>query len=98
MLHADHRRLGDRGMGNGDVLEVDGADPFAAGLDHVLRAVGDLDVALGVDVHHVAGGEPAALERIAAFALEIALNYPRAAHVEVADRLPVPGKLAAVLA
>src|SRR5918992_3064302 len=46
MAHADHRGLGDRGVRDRDVLEVDRADPFAAGLDHVLRAVGDLDVAL----------------------------------------------------
>src|SRR5688572_29120630 len=98
MLHADHGRFGDRRMGDGDVLEVDGADPFPAGLDHVLRAVGDLDVAFGIDVHHVAGGEPALLERIAAFALEIALDHPWAAHMEVPDRLSVPRKLAAVLA
>ena len=35
------------------------ADPLAAGLDDVLRAVGDAHVALGVDRHDVAGLEPA---------------------------------------
>jgi hypothetical protein len=42
-----------------DVLQVDGADPLAAGLDHVLAAVGDLHEAVGVDGGDVAGGEPA---------------------------------------
>src|ERR687895_665115 len=37
---ADDRGLGDRRVGNGDVLQVDRADPLAARLDHVLRAVG----------------------------------------------------------
>jgi hypothetical protein len=39
-----HRRVRHR-----DVLEVDRADPLAAALDHVLAAVGDLHVAVGVD-------------------------------------------------
>ena len=42
-----------------DVLQRDRADPFAAGLDHVLRAVGDLHEAVGIDGRDVAGGEPA---------------------------------------
>src|SRR5574339_206986 len=58
VAHADHRGLGDRRVRDRDVLQVDRADPLAAGLDHVLRAVGDLDVAVGVDGAHVAGGEP----------------------------------------
>src|SRR4051812_33939777 len=48
VLDADHRRFGDRRVRDRDVLEVDRADPLAAGLDHVLRAVGDLDIAVGV--------------------------------------------------
>src|SRR2546428_4713939 len=49
MLHPDDRSLRDRGMRDRDVLEIDRADPFAARLDDILRAVGDLDVAVGVD-------------------------------------------------
>ena len=41
----DHGSLGDRRVRHERVLEVDGGDPLAAGLDHVLRAVLD---------HHVA--------------------------------------------
>jgi hypothetical protein len=64
------------GVSHLDVLEVDRTDPFAAGLDHVLAAVGDLHVAVGVNRRDVARREPAAVglvdERIAALTLEIA--------------------------
>src|SRR5260221_4287746 len=97
MLHADHRRLGDRRVRDRDVLQVDRADPLAARLDHVLGAVGDLDVAVGVDGADVAGREPALLQRIAALALEIALDHPRPAHLQVAEGLAVPRQLLPVL-
>src|SRR5688572_13459005 len=97
MMHADHRGLGDRRVRDRDVLQVDRADPLAARLDHILRAIGDLDVALGVDGAHVAGRKPSVLQRIAALALEIALDHPRPAHLQVAERLAVPRQLAAVL-
>ena len=59
MRDADDGGLLHRGVADGDVLQIDRRDPFAAGLDHVLRAVGDLHVAVGVDRGDVAGGEPA---------------------------------------
>src|SRR5687767_7956801 len=96
VLHADHRGLGDRRVLDGDVLQVDGADPFAARLDHVLGAVGDLHVAVGVDGGHVAGREPALAQHLAAFALEVAAGDPRPAHHQVAEALAVPRQLAAL--
>ena len=72
-------------MGHRGVLEIDRADPFAAGLDHVLGPVGDLDVAIGVEPGDVAGRKPAVgVEHIAALAAEIAGGDPRAAHLQVA--------------
>src|ERR1700741_4174537 len=84
VAHADHRRLGDRRVRDGDVLQIDRADPFAARLDHVLRAVGDLDVALRGDGAHVAGREPSPVHGIPARALDVALDHPRPAHLQVA--------------
>ena len=76
---ADHRRLGDVGMADREVLELDRGDPFAAGLDHVLVAVGDLHVAVRVDRRDVAGVEEAlVVEDVAALALEIGLGDGRA--------------------
>ncbi len=69
------------------------ADPLAAGLDDVLRAVGDAHVALGVDGHDVAGLEPAVLrEAVLALVAEVRRRDPRAAHLELAHRLAVPGR------
>ena len=55
----DHRRLGDRRVPHQRVLELDGRDPLAARLDHVLRAVLDLMKPRGCDRDDVAGLEPA---------------------------------------
>ena len=46
---ADRRRLGDAGAADRGIFQLDRADPFAARLDHVLRAVGDLQRAVGMD-------------------------------------------------
>src|SRR5438067_1426266 len=97
MLDADHRRLGDRRMRYRDVLEIDRADPFAARLDHVLRAVGDLNIAVGIDGAYVAGREPAIPQRVAALALEVALDHPRPAHLQIAESLAIPRQVFAVL-
>jgi len=43
------------------ILQLDGGDPFAARLDHVLGPVDDLDVTVGVDLGHVARAEPPVL-------------------------------------
>ena len=61
MAHADHRGFGHLGMADRQVLQVDRGDPFAARLDHVLGAVGDLHVAVAVDGRDVAGVEEAVL-------------------------------------
>src|SRR5437762_4314318 len=98
MLDADHRRFSDGRVRHRDALEVDRADPLAARLDHVLGAVGDLHVAVWIQRRDIAGGEPALPERIAALALEVALDHPASAHLQVAEGLAVVGKLASVLA
>jgi hypothetical protein len=98
VARADAGRHRDRRMGDGDVLEIDRADPFAARLDHVLAAVGDLHEAVGVDRADVAGRKPAVDERIAAFALEVVRDDPRAAHHQLARGLAVARQLLAVVA
>ena len=55
----DDGGFGDVGVGDGDVFELDGADPLAAGFDDVLGAVGDFHDAVCVDGGDVAGWEPA---------------------------------------
>src|SRR5690606_20869106 len=85
VLHAHTGGHGHRRVGHGDVLHVDGTDPLATGLDHVLAAVGDLHEAVSVDGGHVASGEPAlalrvVAQRVAALSLEVAGNDPGTAH------------------
>src|SRR5690606_19017175 len=63
---------------------------LAAGLDHILGAVGDLHRAAGVDDGDVAGVEPAfGVDAIALVVLEIALDNPGPAHLETAGAFPV---------
>src|SRR5579862_198293 len=89
----DHSRLRHGRMGHERVLELDGRDPLAARLDHVLRAILDLDEAPRADGNDVAGPEPA-VRRPAVRALgrvEVGRSDPRAAHLELAHRLVVHG-------
>src|SRR5438132_4507305 len=62
--HADHRRLEHRRVRHQCVLQLDRGDPLAAGLDDVLRAVGELEVPVFVDGPDVAGAEPSVLEPV----------------------------------
>ena len=57
--HRDDRRLRHRRVAHERALERHRADPLAAGLDQVLGAVADLEVAQRVDGGDVAGAEPA---------------------------------------
>src|ERR1039458_7194386 len=86
-----HKRMGYR-----QALQLDGGNPFAAGLDHIFGAVGDLHVAVAIHGGDVAGIEPAVrLEHFGAFALVIALGHRRPAHFQAAEGLAVPGDLLA---
>jgi hypothetical protein len=87
----DHRRFGDGGMAHQRVLQVDRADPLAAGLDEVLRPVGDAHVAVRVHARHVAGAKPAVLGKaLGSVDAVIAAGDERALHLHFADRLAVP--------
>src|SRR6266571_1043426 len=57
--HADHRRLGDPGVAEQDVLDLGGGDVLAPPDDGVVGAPLDEQVALGVEPSPVPGGEPA---------------------------------------
>ena len=72
-------------------------DPFSAGLDHILQAIGQLHIPIGIDRCDVAGGEPAVpINDLAAFALEIAGDHPVATHLQLAHRPPVMWQYPAV--
>src|SRR5947209_10327295 len=93
--HADHRRLGDVGMPHEMVFKLHRRDPLAAGLDDVLRAIGDLDETQGIDAAHVAGAQPAVVEALRRQVFIIGAGDPGAAHLDLADRLAVPRQLGA---
>src|SRR5712691_4355200 len=78
------------------VLELDGRDPFPAGLDDVLRAVDDLDVALRCDLRNVAGAEPTVLRQLVGVsAVVVATSDPRSSHLDLTKRDAIPRKLLA---
>src|SRR5207253_10847724 len=97
MRGRDDRSLRDRRVTHERVLERDRADPLAPGLDEVLGAILDLDVAARVDGDDVAGAEPAirreAVRRVRA--LVVRASDPGTAYLELTHRLPVPGHLVA---
>ena len=81
-------------MRHGDVLDVDGTDPLAAGLDHVLAAVGDLHETVGVDGRDIARVEPTVCQQRFGIVLEIVRDDPRAPHQQVAGTGSVPWQFA----
>jgi hypothetical protein len=93
MLDPDHRGFRHAGAAHGDVLDLDRGDPFAARLDHVLRPVGHLHVAVLVERRDVAGVEPVlGIEARSALALVVGFRHRRPAHLEPAEGLAVPGR------
>ena len=92
MRNGNHRGLGDIVMSDCGIFQIDRAYPFAAGLDDVFAAVGDLHVAVRVDRRDIACMEPTVLlDRGAARLgiIEIAADDPRAAHQQFAHRFAV---------
>src|SRR5215470_357807 len=59
MRHRDHAGFAHRGMSHERVLKIYGANPLAAGLDHVFAALHELDAAVRIDGGHVASAKPA---------------------------------------
>ena len=67
-------------MGHDRVLQLHAGDPLSAALHQIFRAIDDLNVALRVDGHDVAGAEPTVLKRLlAAWIVVIAADDPRSA-------------------
>jgi hypothetical protein len=89
----EDRGLEHGGVGHEGVLQRHRGDPLAAGLHHVLGAVGDAHVPVGVERHHVARLEPpVGGELLRPLVAHVARGHPRAAHLELAHGLAVPGE------
>src|SRR5689334_14786336 len=74
------------------VLQVHRADPFAAGLDHVLAAVYQPNAAIKIDGGDVAGPEPSVFTPaiLRSGRVEVAGCYPWAADLQLAHAVAVP--------
>ena len=95
MIYANDRRDPDAGVPNRRILDINRADPFAPGLDHIFLAVGQPEKAEAIDRTDVPGVVPA----IAPGALnigEIAIDDPRSADLERTRLLTVPGERRAI--
>src|SRR6266478_4800956 len=77
------------GMSDREIFQIDRRNPFAAGFDHVLRAVRDPHVSMLVDGRDVAGVEIAVLVENVGIDAEICLRYRGAADFQSAERLAV---------
>src|SRR5690606_35604094 len=98
MRNRDGRRLRHRGMRDREVLQLDGADPLAARLDHVLGAIGDLHVAQRTNGRDIAGVEPAALvEHVVTAALVVTGSDPWPANLQRPERLAIARDFDAVV-
>src|ERR1022692_1207679 len=87
--HADDCGLGHVRVGHQGVLQFHGGDPLAAGLDYVLRPVGEPHEAEPVDGADVAGTQPAVPELGRVVILVVRPGHPGAAALDLAARLAV---------
>ena len=89
-MDADHGCLRDRGMSDREVFQIDRGNPLAAGLDHILGAIGDPHVSVLVDGRDVAGVEITFLVENVGIDVEIGLRYRGTADLQPAEGLAVP--------
>ena len=82
MMDADGGGFGDAGKADRGVFQLDRADPFATGFDHVLGAVGQLQRAIGMEHGDIAGIEPVVGVGRRLFGLEVASDHPGPAHLQ----------------
>ena len=82
----DHGGLGDLRVRHDLVLQLDRADPLAAGLDQVLRAVDEPEAAVAVDGRDVAGAQPAVVGELRAAALAAVVLASRSTGPRPASR------------
>src|SRR5690606_38590717 len=91
MHYADDSSLGNVRMADGEVFKIDGRDPLAPGFDHILGSVGDLHVAMAVDMGDVARIEPAfVVELFGTATAIIGTRNCGAAHLETAKSRAIP--------
>ena len=85
---ADDGAVAHRRVGPDHLLDFARVDVEAAADDHVLLAVGDVEVAVGVEVADVAGVQPAVDDRLRGLVrrLVVALHHEVAAHADLAGR------------
>src|SRR5205823_12327811 len=95
MGNADDTRFFHGGVPHQSDFQIDGADPLAAGLHQILRAVDDFDVAVFVYGGGIAGAEPAVVRPPlgSVGGLLVAGRDPWAANFDSARGDPVPGCL-----
>src|SRR5581483_8763309 len=91
MRDGHHTGFAHRGMAHEHVFQIDGADPFATGLDHVFAAVDDLDDAIVGHGGDIAGPKPTVgTPAIFGFGgLVVFASNPGPAHLEFANGLAV---------
>ncbi len=82
--HADHRRFGHCGMLHQHALDLERTDQVPRGLDHVVAAADEPEIAVGVTLHQVAAAIPAIDEAtpVAFILTEIAAEHRRPARPE----------------
>src|SRR5579862_9910499 len=90
MAHADYGGFGDFGMTDREVFQFDRGYPFAAGFDHVLRAIGDVEIAVAVDGADIAGVEKTFGVENFAVVLEIGFGHRGTTHFQTAESLAIP--------
>ena len=85
------------------ILDLNRADPFASGLNHILGSVGYFQEAVRTDAGNITRIEPAVLINGASLVTRhigepvVAFGHPGASDFQCAGRFPIPGKFPAAV-
>ena len=86
----------DRRMRDGDILQLNGGDPLATGLDNILCPIADHQITIGVERTDITGIKPACRGQGARVLTIVLLYHPVPSDLQIPLALTIPGQRFAI--
>lgn len=83
-------------MRDGDILQLNGGDPLATGLDNILCPIADHQITIGVERTDITGIKPACRGQGARVPTIVLLYHPVPSDLQIPTALTIPGQRFAI--